>query len=120
VAHGIGGGMRIVDDFTEPMSHGNTFSRDWMDRRLSLSPARTVLGLYLAFLVCVCCLLHVNLRFRIHDLLIQQRLIQSNHREFVRQATILDRQNSFLSDPERLRNYAVSRLHMEKWSRVPK
>jgi hypothetical protein len=114
IAHGIGGGMRIVDDFTEPMSHGNTFSRDWMDRRLSLTKGRLFLGLYMAFVVTVCCLLHVNLRFRIHDLLVQQRLIQTNHREFARQAMLLERHNNFLSDPERLRNYALSKLDMEK------
>lgn len=114
IQNGIGGGMRFADDSlfgnTAPSSY---FSRSFMDRRLSLSGRRVVAGIYCTVLLTVLLVGHVHLRFQIHDIKMQEHMLQTVQQQLDRRLSALDRGVAHrLGDLGPLRDVAVTRFNM--------
>lgn len=114
IQNGIGGGMRFTDDSV----FGNTspsscFSRSFMDRRLSLTGRRVVAGIYCTILLTVLLVGHVHLRFQIHDIKMQEHMLQTVQQQLDRRLSTLDRGVAHrLGDLGPLRDVAVTRFNM--------
>lgn len=114
ISHGIGGGMRIHEDADVFRAGAPRFSMEYMGRKLSLTGGRAAFGLYACCLVAALLLAHVHLRFRVHDMQMQQHALQLLQRNLQRQGNLLDQQLVNLVDPDRLRDFAQFNLQMEE------
>lgn len=119
IRHGIGGGMRLYDENELAQAAPSRFNDEWMGRCLSLTAPRVVFGIYAAVLVTLLLITHVYLRFQIHDMQMQQHALQAIHRDLDRESAMLDGHRAFLSDPGRLKEFAVMDLAMVENGRSP-
>lgn len=105
--------MRLSDETELAKAAPSRFSGEWMGRRLSLTGGRVVLGVYCAVFITALLIVHIHLRFEIHDMKMQQHALQTMHRHLERELSMLDRGvASHSNDIERLKDYAITNLHM--------
>jgi len=108
---GVGGAMRFLEDhdLRRHSRAGSTFH----SRPISFCGRRAALSIYCAFLVTALLVLHVHLRFSIHDMQMQEHLLQTVQRHLDRRISSLDRGVAHnMGDLGRLRDYAVNNLQM--------
>lgn len=118
ISHGIGGGMRVNDD-AEPFRTVPAHQADRRGARLSLSGGRAIYGIYAAILVSALLITHIQLRFKIHDMNMQQHALQTVQRNLQRQANFLDQHITSLIDLDRLKDHAVINMNMVEVERGP-
>lgn len=113
IHNGIGGGMRFADELELARSAPSRFSPDYMGRRLSLTGPRVIFGIYATVMVAVLLVMHVHLRFQIHDMQMQEHAMQTIQRQLDRRISSLDRGVAHrMGDLAPLREVAVNRLNM--------
>lgn len=112
ISHGIGGGMQVHD---ESDMHRLTFTQRGAfaaARKVSLTSGRAMFGLYASALMALLLIVHVHLRFTIHDLNMQQHALQTVERRLQRQSNYLDQQMISRVDQHSMKRYAVNQLGM--------
>lgn len=107
IRHGIGGGMRLSDETEFSLSLTPRYNYDQRGRRLSLTPGRAAVGIYVSVLIGSLLIIHVNLRFKIHDMQMQQHALQMVQRHLEREASSVNSRTAVLGNLERLEEYAV-------------
>jgi hypothetical protein len=119
IQNGIGGGMRFADEHELLRVAPSRFSGDFMGRQLSLTGGRVIMGVYCCVLLTVLLVAHVHLRFQIHDMKMQEHMLQSVHRQLERRLSNLDRGVAHrMGDLAPLREAAITKLNMVPNSRT--
>lgn len=120
ITHGIGGGMRISEDTD---AYRSAPANEITDRRgmrvLSLTGSRAAFGIYAGVVLAVLLVAHIQLRFTIHDMNMQQHALQTVQRNLQRQSNFLDQHITSLIDLDRLKEHALMNLNMVEVERGP-
>jgi hypothetical protein len=113
IQNGIGGGMRFADENELARVAPSRFSGDFMGRQLSLTSGRVILGVYCSVLLTALLVSHVHLRFQIHDMKMQEHMLQTVQRQLDRRLSSLDRGVAHrMGDLAPLRDVAITKLNM--------
>jgi len=86
---------------------------------VSLTGSRIVRAIMAAAIIALLSIAHVHLQFKIRDMRLQHQRMQMVKGELLQQRGHLERQNSFLSEPNRLAAYARYELGMEEITERP-
>src|SRR5690606_18746131 len=88
-------------------------------RVLSLTGSRAAFGIYAGVVLAVLLVAHIQLRFTIHDMNMQQHALQTVQRNLQRQSNLLDQHITSLIDLDRLKEHALMNLNMVEVERGP-